>query len=118
MIVMKGNGFRNARNPKVRATINAILAVLRTQFAGLDGKSATSSVPRHPRWCRPVNRDSGQQRGHRTIAGGRTGLRNALFKATLVAVHYNTVLKAHYTALVGLWPPQEGRPHRLHFEKG
>ncbi len=33
----------------------------------------------------PVNRDSGQMRGRRTIAGGRTGVRNALYMATLSA---------------------------------
>jgi transposase len=41
----------------------------------------------------PVNRDSGRQRGHRAIAGGRTALRNALFMATLVAVRRNPILK-------------------------
>ena len=33
----------------------------------------------------PVNRDSGQMRGRRTIAGGRTNVRNALYMATLSA---------------------------------
>ncbi|MGK7871361.1 transposase [Falsiroseomonas sp. E2-1-a20] len=56
----------------------------------------------------PINRDSGQQRGHRAIAGGRTSLRNALFMATLVAVRRNTVLKAHYDALVA-----RGRPKKV-----
>jgi transposase len=56
----------------------------------------------------PVNRDSGQFRGHRAIAGGRTALRNALFMATLVAVRWNPTLKAHYQALVG-----RGRPKKV-----
>ncbi len=56
----------------------------------------------------PVNRDSGQQRGYRAIAGGRASLRNALFMAALVAVRRNTVLKAHYDALV-----TRGRPKKV-----
>jgi transposase len=55
-----------------------------------------------------VNRDSGQQRGHRAIAGGRTALRDAPFMATLVAVRRNPILKAHYEGLVG-----RGRPKKV-----
>ena len=53
----------------------------------------------------PVNRDSGQTRGHRAVAGGRTAVRNVLFMATLSAIRCNPVLKAHYRQLVG-----RGRP--------
>lgn len=56
----------------------------------------------------PVNRDSGQRRGYRAIAGGRTALRNASFMATLVAVRHNAVLKAHHDALVA-----RGRPKKV-----
>lgn len=56
----------------------------------------------------PINRDSGQMRGHRAIAGGRTTLRNVLFMATLSAVRWNPVLKAHYQQLV-----QRGRPKKV-----
>ena len=124
MIVMEGNRRRCARNPKVRAAIDATLAVLRAQLAGLDG-DVESAVRTSPLWratedllrsvpgiggvtartliadlpelghldrrrlaalvgVAPVNRDSGQQRGYRAIAGGRASLRNALFMATLV----------------------------------
>jgi transposase len=148
MIVMKGNRRRCARNPKVRAAIDATLAVLRAQLAGLDG-GIESAVRTSPLWrgtedllrsvpgigsvtartliadlpelghldrrrlaalvgVAPVNRDSGQQRGHRAIAGGRTALRNALFMATLVAVRRNAVPKAHYEALV-----TRGRPKKV-----
>ena len=148
MIVMEGNRRRRARNPKVRAAIDATLAVLRTQLAGLDG-DIEGAVRTSPLWraaedllrsvpgiggvtartliaeppelgrldrrrlaalvgVAPVNRDSGQQRGYRAIAGGRTALRNALFMATLVAVRRNAVLKAHYDALVA-----RGRPKKV-----
>jgi transposase len=56
----------------------------------------------------PVNQDSGLQRGHRAIAGGRTSVRNALFMATLVAVRRNPVLRAHYQALLA-----RGRPKKV-----
>ena len=148
MIVMEGNRRRCARNPKVRAAIDATLAVLRAQLAGLDG-DIESAVRTSPLWratedllrsvpgiggvtartliadlpelghldrrrlaalvgVAPVNRDSGQQRGYRAIAGGRASLRNALFMATLVAVRRNAVLKAHYDALVA-----RGRPKKV-----
>ena len=56
----------------------------------------------------PINRDSGQMRGHRAIAGGRTAVRNTLYMAALSAIRWNPVLKAHYTQLVA-----RGRPKKL-----
>jgi transposase len=48
----------------------------------------------------PINRDSGQMRGRRTIAGGRAEVRSALYMATLSAVRWNPVISRHYNALV------------------
>ena len=48
----------------------------------------------------PVNRDSGQMRGKRTIAGGRADVRNALYMATLAAIRWNPVISRHYKSLV------------------
>ncbi|MBB5696030.1 transposase [Roseomonas rosea] len=148
MTVMEGNRRRCARNPKVRAAIDATLAVLRAQLASLDG-DIEGTVRASPLWretenlltsvpgigdvtartliaelpelgqldrrklaalvgVAPVNRDSGQFRGHRAIAGGRTSLRNTLFMATLVAVRHNAVLRAHYQALIA-----RGRPKKV-----
>lgn len=56
----------------------------------------------------PLNRDSGQMRGHRTIAGGRTSVRNVLFMATLTAIRWNPVIKAHYDQLIA-----RGRPKKV-----
>lgn len=53
----------------------------------------------------PLNRDSGQMRGHRAVAGGRAAVRNVLFMATLSAIRWNPVLKAHYAQLTA-----RGRP--------
>ena len=56
----------------------------------------------------PVNRDSGQVRGHRAIAGGRSRVRSVLYMATLTAIRRNPVLKAHYCQLVA-----RGRPKKV-----
>jgi transposase len=42
----------------------------------------------------PFNRDSGNFRGKRAIAGGRASVRTALFMASLVACRHNPTLKA------------------------
>jgi transposase len=56
----------------------------------------------------PVNRDSGQMRGRRTIAGGRTDVRSALYMATLSATRWNPVISQHYKSLV-----ERGRPKKV-----
>ncbi len=47
----------------------------------------------------PLNRDSGQYRGHRSIFGGRAVVRTALYRATLTASRFNPVIKAFYQRL-------------------
>jgi transposase len=56
----------------------------------------------------PINRDSGQMRGKRTIAGGRVEVRNALYMATLAAIRWNPVINKHYHGLV-----DRGRPKKV-----
>jgi transposase len=48
----------------------------------------------------PLNRDSGHQRGRRTIFGGRAAVRRALYMPTVVAVTHNPVIRAFYQRLV------------------
>jgi transposase len=48
----------------------------------------------------PLNRDSGVQRGRRTIFGGRAALRRALYMPTVVAVTHNPVIRAFYQRLI------------------
>lgn len=48
----------------------------------------------------PLNRDSGQMRGQRTIWGGRADVRRTLYMATLTAVRHNPILKTHYERLL------------------
>lgn len=47
----------------------------------------------------PMNRDSGQTHGKRRIRGGRAPVRVALYMATLSAVRWDPVMKAHYQQL-------------------
>ena len=48
----------------------------------------------------PFNNDSGQSRGTRSIRGGRSTVRHALYMATLVASKHNPTIKAHYQKLL------------------
>jgi transposase len=48
----------------------------------------------------PLNRDSGTVRGKRTIWGGRSTVRAALYMAALVGTRHNPVLGALYTRLL------------------
>lgn len=47
----------------------------------------------------PMNRDSGQMHGKRRIRGGRAPVRVALYMATLSAVRWDPILRAHYQQL-------------------
>lgn len=53
----------------------------------------------------PVAQDSGQHRGKRHIAGGRTSVRQVLYMAALVGIVHNSVLKAVYDRLVAAGKP-------------
>lgn len=48
----------------------------------------------------PFNRDSGQFRGQRHIAGGRSQVRSTLYMAALVASRHNPILKPLYLRLL------------------
>jgi len=47
----------------------------------------------------PFARDSGKYKGQRRIWGGRACVRSALYMATLSAIRWNPVIKAHYDQL-------------------
>jgi transposase len=48
----------------------------------------------------PYPRDSGKFKGQRRIRGGRASMRCMLYMATLSAIRWNPVIKAHYTQLI------------------
>lgn len=89
----------NGVGPKVSASLIADLSELgtapRTQISALAGLA-------------PMNRDSGQWRGKRTIQGGRPAVRQALYMAALVASRRNPVIREFYQRL-----RQAGKPAKV-----
>jgi transposase len=55
----------------------------------------------------PLNNDSGKQRGKRSIWGGRSLVRCALYMATLTAIQHNAVIKAFYQRMVSAGKPKK-----------
>jgi transposase len=55
----------------------------------------------------PLNRDSGTLRGQRTIAGGRSAVRAALYMAALVATRHNAAIRTFYQRLVAAGKPKK-----------
>ena len=55
----------------------------------------------------PYDRDSGIQKGKRSIAGGRVRVRCALYMATLAAIRHNPILKQNYQRLVARGKPRK-----------
>lgn len=83
------------------ATIRCLLAELqelgtltRRQIAALVGLA-------------PMNRDSGQWRGTRSIRGGRSAVRATLYMAALVASRHNPTLKAFHARLIAAGKPRK-----------
>jgi transposase len=148
MIGMESNRQRQARDPRVRSSIDATLKILAGQLSGLD-RDIDGTVKGSPVWramddfltsvpgvgeitartliadlpelgqldrrriaalagVAPVNRDSGQMRGRRSVAGGRGDVRGVLFMATLAAARWNPVIRQHDRALVA-----RGRPKKV-----
>jgi transposase len=56
----------------------------------------------------PLNRDSGEARGARSVWGGRSHVRAALYMASLAAIRANPVIRAHYRKL-----REEGKPAKV-----
>jgi transposase len=56
----------------------------------------------------PFNRDSGKFRGQRSVWGGRSSVRKALYMSTLSAIRCNPVIKAFYDKLIG-----KGKLHKV-----
>ena len=55
----------------------------------------------------PLNRDSGQFRGKRSVWGGRAKIRSALYMATLVATRCNETISGFYRRLCAAGKPQK-----------
>ena len=55
----------------------------------------------------PINRDSGQMRGKRSVWGGRTRVRAVLYMGALVGSRYNPVLRGLYQRLLTAGKPKK-----------
>jgi transposase len=81
--------------PGIGAASVAVLLAELPELGKLDRRRVAALVG-----VAPLNRDSGQMRGQRTIWGGRADVRRTLYMATLTAVRHNPILKVHYERLL------------------
>ena len=81
--------------PGIGAASVAVLLAELPELGKLDRRRVAALVG-----VAPLNRDSGQMRGQRTIWGGRADVRRTLYMATLTAVRHNQILKSHYEHLL------------------
>lgn len=81
--------------PGIGAASVAVLLAELPELGKLDRRRVAALVG-----VAPLNRDSGQMRGQRSIWGGRAQVRRTLYMATLTAVRYNPVLKPYYEHLL------------------
>jgi transposase len=81
--------------PGIGAASVAVLLAELPELGKLDRRRVAALVG-----VAPLNRDSGQMRGQRSIWGGRADVRRTLYMATLTAVRHNPILKTHYEHLL------------------
>lgn len=81
--------------PGIGAASVAVLLAELPELGKLDRRRVAALVG-----VAPLNRDSGQMRGQRSIWGGRAEVRRTLYMATLTAVRHNPILKVHYERLL------------------
>lgn len=80
--------------PGVGPTLSATLLTQLPELGTLDRRQVAALIG-----VAPLNRDSGKMRGKRSVWGGRTRVRAALYMATLSASRHNPVIKAFYDRL-------------------
>jgi transposase len=80
--------------PGIGAIVSRTVLTELPELGTLLGKRIAALVGVAPLAC-----DSGRRRGVRSIAGGRAGVRSALYMAILSAVRYNPVLRVVYARL-------------------
>lgn len=81
--------------PGIGAASVAVLLAELPELGKLDRRRVAALVG-----VAPLNRDSGQMRGQRSIWGGRADVRRTLYMATLTAVRHNPILKTHFERLL------------------
>ncbi len=89
--------------PGVGTVVAATLLALLPELGELSPQKISTLVG-----VAPLNRDSGQRQGKRTIFGGRAAVRQVLYMATLVAVRHNPVIRPFYDQLL-----KRGKPIKV-----
>jgi len=84
--------------PGVGKVVAATLLALLPELGQLSTQKISTLVG-----VAPLNRDSGQMQGKRTIYGGRAAVRQRLYMAALVAVRHNPVIQPFYRTHLVSW---------------
>ena len=82
--------------PGVGQQLSVSLLAYLPELGTLDRKQIAALVG-----VAPINRDSGMMRGKRTVWGGRSRVRAALYMGALTATRYNPVIRVFYQRLLG-----------------
>ncbi|MBC7940459.1 MAG: IS110 family transposase [Chitinophagaceae bacterium] len=88
--------------PGVGPTVARTLLAELPELGQLDRRALAALVG-----VAPMNRDSGQHRGQRSIQGGRSVVRAKLYMAAWVARRFNPVIKTFYDRLVAAGKPRK-----------
>lgn len=80
--------------PGIGPVVSRVLLTELPELGTLSGRRIAALVG-----VAPVARDSGKKAGARRIAGGRAGVRSALYMACLAAARYNPAVRAVYRRL-------------------
>src|SRR5215208_3962652 len=88
--------------PGVGPTLSATLLAELPELEHLDRRRRATLVG-----VAPLNRDSGTLRGTRTVWGGRSGVRTALYMATLCATRHDPAIREFYGRLVASGKPKK-----------
>lgn len=81
--------------PGIGPVLSSTLLAALPELGKLDRKKIAALVG-----VAPFNDDSGNRRGRRAIAGGRSGIRPVLYMATMVATRHNPAIKDFYVRLL------------------
>ena len=80
--------------PGIGMGTSSLLVALLPELGMLNRRQIASLVG-----LAPMNRDSGALRGRRTLIGGRSMIRSALYMPTLSAIRYNPLIRRFYERL-------------------